>query len=144
MGGLNEQMVSSLDSLSAVVEENTAATEEMAASSSEVTQSIENIASVSEENSASVEEVSASAEEMTAQVEEVTASAQSLAEMAQALQEVVAQFKLNGEEQPRASEAHVAKPILRKANVSFPSQERNGRSPISISHLQPNKANKTL
>ena len=83
-----------MDSVSAVVEENTAATEEMAASSNEVTQAIENIASVSEENSAAIEQVSASAEEMSAQVEEVTASAQSLSEMAHALQEVVAQFKL--------------------------------------------------
>jgi len=93
------ELVSSMDSVSAVVEENTAATEEMAASSSEVTQSIENIASVSEENSAAIEEVSASAEEMSAQVEEVTASAASLAEMAQALQEVVAQFKLEANSQ---------------------------------------------
>jgi methyl-accepting chemotaxis protein len=86
-----------MDSVSAVVEENTAATEEMAAGSGEVTHAIENIASVSEENSAAVEEVSASAEEMSAQVEEVTASAQSLAEMAAGLRAVIAQFKLGGE-----------------------------------------------
>lgn len=97
MSNLNDTMVSSLDSVSAVVEENTAATEQMAASSNEVTQAIENIASVSEENSAAVEEVSAAAEEMSAQAEEVTASAQSLSQMAQELQTVVAQFKLSTE-----------------------------------------------
>ncbi|HSO27245.1 MAG TPA: methyl-accepting chemotaxis protein [Anaerolineales bacterium] len=91
-----------MDSVSAVVEENTAATEEMAAGANEVNQSIENIASVSEENSAAIEEVSASAEEMNAQVEEVTASAQSLAEMAELLQGVVSQFKLSGEARPEA------------------------------------------
>ncbi len=90
----SEALVSSVDSVSAVIEENTASTEEMAANSSEVSQAVESIASVSEENSAAIEEVSASAEEMSAQVEEVTASAQSLAEMAQALQMVVNTFKL--------------------------------------------------
>ncbi|MBN1537634.1 MAG: HAMP domain-containing protein [Anaerolineales bacterium] len=92
----SNELVNSVDSVSAVVEENTAATEQMAASSGEVNQAIENIASVSEENSAAIEEVSASAEEMSAQVEEVTASAQSLAEMAHDLEQVVAQFNLDG------------------------------------------------
>jgi methyl-accepting chemotaxis protein len=95
MNVLAGELVIAVDSVSAVVEENTAATEEMAANSTEVTQAIESIASVSEENSAAIEQVSASAEEMTAQVEEVTASAQALAEMAQTLQQIVAQFKLN-------------------------------------------------
>jgi methyl-accepting chemotaxis protein len=97
MSSLAGRLVVSMDSVSAVVEENTAATEEMSAGSSEVTKAIENIASVSEENAASAEEVSASAEEMVAQVEEVTASAQSLAEMAQVLQTVVSQYKLSGD-----------------------------------------------
>jgi methyl-accepting chemotaxis protein len=95
------ELVGVMDSVSAVVEENTAATEEMAAGSTEVTQAIENIASISEENSAAAEEVSASTEEVSAQVEEVSASAQSLAEMAQALQAIVGQFKL-AQEQPAA------------------------------------------
>jgi len=91
----SEALVSSVDSVSAVIEENTASTEEMAANSSEVSQAVESIASVSQENSAAIEEVSASAEEMSAQVEEVTASAQSLADMAQALQQIVNTFKLD-------------------------------------------------
>jgi methyl-accepting chemotaxis protein len=94
MDALSNGLVSAMDAVSAVVEENTAATEEMAANSSEVTQSIENIASISEENSASAEEVAAAVEEANAQVEEITASAQSLSEMAQTLQQLVAQFKL--------------------------------------------------
>ncbi len=94
MKNASGDLVSAVDSVSAIVEENTASTEQMAANSSEVSQAIESIASVSEENSAAVEEVSASAEEMSAQVEEVTASAQSLAEMALSLQQVIKQFKL--------------------------------------------------
>jgi methyl-accepting chemotaxis protein len=89
----SNDLVGAIDSVSAVIEENTASTEEMSASSTEVTQAIESIASVSEENSAAVEEVSASAEEMNAQVIEVTASAQALSEMAQALETMVGQFK---------------------------------------------------
>jgi methyl-accepting chemotaxis protein len=88
------ELVDSVDSVSAVVEQNTASTEEMAASSSEVSQAIENIASVSEENSAAVEEVSASTEEMAAQIQEVNSSAMELARLAEQLKGVVAQFRL--------------------------------------------------
>jgi methyl-accepting chemotaxis protein len=117
MSALASELVAAMDSVSAVVEENTAATEEMAAGSGEVTQAIENIASVSEENSAAVEEVSASAEEMSAQVEEVSASAQSLAKMADALQQVVAQFSLPGQQQARRKETQlVKKPAISQPN----------------------------
>lgn len=94
MKSASEDLVYAVDSVSSIVEENTASTEEMAANSIEVTQSIEDIASVSEENSAAIEQVSASTEEMSAQVEEVTASAKSLSEMAKDLQDLVAKFKL--------------------------------------------------
>jgi len=95
MNRASGELVSSVDSVSAVVEENTAATEQMTANASEVSQAIESIASVSEENSAAIEEVSASTEEMSAQVEEVTASAQSLADLARSLQGVANRFKLS-------------------------------------------------
>jgi methyl-accepting chemotaxis protein len=103
MSALANSLVSAMDSVSAVVEENTAATEEMAASSNDVSLSIENITSIWEENSAAVEEVNASAEELSAQVEEVTASAQSLADMSRILQELVAQFNLYHSAQPGAA-----------------------------------------
>ncbi len=94
VGAAASELVEAVDSVSAVIEENTAATEEMAANSSELTQAVENIASVSEENSASVEEVSASTEEVLAQVEQVSSSAASLMQMAKDLQKVVSQFSL--------------------------------------------------
>jgi methyl-accepting chemotaxis protein len=90
----SNELVSAVDSVSAVVEENTASTEQMAANSSEVVQAFESIASVTEQNSAAIEEVNASAEEMSSQVDDVSNSVRSLAEMAQALQNVVAQFKI--------------------------------------------------
>jgi methyl-accepting chemotaxis protein len=89
-----QDLVSSMDTVSAVVEENTASTEEMAAGSSEVNVSIESIASISEENSAAIQEVSASTEEMSAQVQQVSASAQMLSDMAGSLHSAVVRFKL--------------------------------------------------
>ncbi len=96
MGQLMTELVSAVNTVSAVVEENTAATEQMTAGSSAANHAIESIAAVSEENGAAIEEVSASAEEMSAQVEEVNASAQSLSDMAINLQRICSQFKLVG------------------------------------------------
>jgi methyl-accepting chemotaxis protein len=101
MSGLSDELVSAMDSVSAVVEENTAATEEMAASSREVTGEIESIASVSQENSGAIEQVSAWCSEMSAQVQGVNAAAQSLAALAESLQEVVSRFNLEGEKRNR-------------------------------------------
>ncbi|MBA4385501.1 MAG: hypothetical protein C0410_12255 [Anaerolinea sp.] len=94
MAASANELVAAVDSVSAVVEQNTASTEEMAASSGEVSMAVENIASVSEENSAAVEEVSASTEEMAAQMAEVTQSATALAALAQELNNVVERFKI--------------------------------------------------
>lgn len=106
------ELVDAMDSVSSVVEENTAATEQMAASSTQVTQAIETIASVSEENSAAIEEVSASSEEMSAQVEEVNAAAQSLAEMARTLQQIVAEFQLGDSRNVQKNSHHKEKESL--------------------------------
>lgn len=94
MSASSDELASAMESVSAIVEENTASAEESAASTGEITSAMENIASISEENSTSAEEVSAMTEEMSAQAEEVTAAAQSLAEMAAQLQEVVSGFVL--------------------------------------------------
>ncbi len=94
MSAASNELVSSVDTVSAVIEENTAATEQMSASSTEVTQAIETIAAISEENSAAVEEVSASAEEMSAQVQEVSQAAKALSELAEELRAIVKEFQL--------------------------------------------------
>ncbi len=90
------ELVNAMNTVSAVVEENTAATEEMAANSEEVAGMARDIASISEENSASAEEIAATIEEVNAQVEEVAASVQSLNYMAQTLKGLVARFTLPG------------------------------------------------
>ncbi|HDQ72366.1 MAG TPA: HAMP domain-containing protein [Chloroflexi bacterium] len=95
MESASNNLVNTMDGVSAVVEENTASTEEMAAGASQISAAIDTIAALSEENGASTEEVSATIEEVNAQVEEVTASAQGLADLAEMLSSVVAQFKLS-------------------------------------------------
>jgi methyl-accepting chemotaxis protein len=89
-------VVTAVDAVSTVVEENTASAEQMAANTQEVTQAMEGVAAVAEENSAATEEVSASAEEMSAQIEEVVASAEELSALAEELQAATAQFRVSG------------------------------------------------
>ncbi len=95
LGQKSDGVVTAIEAMSAVVEENTAVAEEMAANSQEVTTTMEGVASIAEENSAAAEQVSASAEEMLAQVEEVTASSQELANLADQLKAAVAKFKVS-------------------------------------------------
>jgi methyl-accepting chemotaxis protein len=108
MTALANKLVGAMDTVSAIVEENTAATEEMAAGSSEVTQAIENIASVSEENSATLEETSASTLEMNNQVEEVTASIQYLSTMVEDLEKLVSQFRVSSSQEKSQSQPAAA------------------------------------
>ncbi len=90
------RLVEAVDTVSAVIEENTAATEEMAAGSNEVNQSIMTVASISEQNSAAVEEVSASTVDMNEKVGDVNESAQALSRMSQKLKEIVNRFQITG------------------------------------------------
>lgn len=94
MRNLSNQVLASVEHVSAVVEENTASTEEMSASAMGVSDAIESIAAVSEENGAAVEEVSAASAEMEAQVKEVSSAANSLRLLSNDLQSKVSRFKL--------------------------------------------------
>jgi methyl-accepting chemotaxis protein len=105
----SEELISAIERVSNVIEENTLAVVQLTSGSNEMMVSIENIASVSEENSAAVEEVSASTEEMSAQVEEVTASTSGLAEMARSLQTAVNQFTV-ATQNKAAYETHSSHP----------------------------------
>jgi methyl-accepting chemotaxis protein len=78
----SSELVSAMNTVSVVVQENISATKAMLESSAVVAQSIEAFASVSEENSAAVEEVSASTEQMNAQVDDMGGSAASLSQLA--------------------------------------------------------------
>jgi methyl-accepting chemotaxis protein len=87
----------SMNSISAVVEQNSAATQQMAAQASDVTSRIGSIAAVAEEQSAATQEVMASAEQMGAQVEEMSTQAQGLAATARQLKNLVSRSSVDDE-----------------------------------------------
>lgn len=87
-------VVTSVDNVAAITEENTAATEEMAAGSAEVTKSIDRISRVIETCSAASEEVLASAQEMGASAGEISSSASELKGMVEKLKESISTFKV--------------------------------------------------
>ncbi|MBT4511051.1 MAG: PAS domain-containing protein [Chloroflexi bacterium] len=89
------EMVTVIDGVGAISEQNKAAAQQMQDSGEEVGRSIEGVAGIAEQNSAATQQVSASAEEMGAQVEEIIVSSNSLKQMAAALQESVSVFQIN-------------------------------------------------
>jgi methyl-accepting chemotaxis protein len=95
MSSYISDLVSSMTSVSDVVDSNVAATSKMTSNSNQVSEAVENFASVSEENSAAVEEVSASTEEMKAQVEMVSNAAIELRRMAKSLMDIGLSFRLH-------------------------------------------------
>ena len=97
MSASANMLVSTMNTVSNVVQKNTASTVQMSGGSATVAQAIDYISRMSESNSAAVEEVSASTEEMSAQVEEVASSAKSMEEMAEFLQGLVARYRISNE-----------------------------------------------
>jgi methyl-accepting chemotaxis protein len=96
-------VVAAMESISAVVEENTASTEEMAAQAGQVTVSIESIATVVSENSGATEQVSASAQAMNDQISQIAEEAEQLASTSETLRSLVARFRLEvGSDEPVA------------------------------------------
>ncbi len=95
MSVASRRLTESIDSVSAVVEENTAATEEMAAGSIEVASALQTVASVGQENGQAVSDVAQAASDIAGQVESVAASATQLADLADRMQRIVGQFKLS-------------------------------------------------
>ncbi len=100
MKTMSIQLVDSMTNVSAVVEENAAATEKMTAYVEEVRGSVEEIAQSSAQNSQIMGNMVQLIHETTAQVSSVATSNQSLHKLALSLQEIVAQFKLDSQQQP--------------------------------------------
>jgi methyl-accepting chemotaxis protein len=94
MRSASADLATSIESVSAVIEENTAATEEMAASASEVTDAVENITAISQENSSAVADISVAASRMNHQVKQVSSEAADLSHTAAQLELLTARFKL--------------------------------------------------
>ncbi|MBA4384984.1 MAG: hypothetical protein C0410_09625 [Anaerolinea sp.] len=94
---LSNDLGSAMESVSAVVEENTATTEEMAATADDISQETKNVSKVSHENRTTAIGVARLTDEITNLVTDSTASAQTLAEMASSLQNLVAEYHVNAE-----------------------------------------------
>jgi methyl-accepting chemotaxis protein len=88
------ELVAAMETVSAVVRQNTVAAQNVAAGSAEMMTVIRSINHAVQDNSAAVQDVTAAVEEVTAQVEEVGASAQHLSHMAGLLKELVNRFTL--------------------------------------------------
>lgn len=69
---------------------------EMEEIKNEILDTLQNLSAIAEENSAATQQVTASMENQTASVEEIAGSSEALANLAQNLQAVIRRFKLNG------------------------------------------------
>lgn len=87
-------VVSAIDNVAGVTEENSAATNEMSTGSVNATNVVNNIANVATETAAAAEEVLASTKELAHSSEVFIASAQSLQEMAMELDSLIQRFKI--------------------------------------------------
>jgi methyl-accepting chemotaxis protein len=85
---------SSVDDMTARIEQIAAVSKEIAASANKMQDSISEIAAVAEQSSASTQEVSASTEQTSASTEQIAASAQELAGTAVNLEQLVAKFRV--------------------------------------------------
>ncbi|TCT11627.1 methyl-accepting chemotaxis sensory transducer with Cache sensor [Natranaerovirga pectinivora] len=76
------------------VEELTISGEEMENMKNDILETIQNLSAIAEENAASSQEATASMEEQTASIEEIASSSEGLANLAQSLQDVIKRFKV--------------------------------------------------
>ena len=114
----SQGVVAAIETVSAVVEENTASAEQVAANSQEVTEAMASVAAIAEENSAATEEVSASAEEMSAQIEEMVASAEELAALAEQLRTTTARFQVDQVEPVQVERVQLEQVAAEQATAS--------------------------
>ena len=89
-----DMLNTSIERVSAVIEQNYAATQNIDQHAHDTIEIIEAVAAVSEENAAATQEISASTEEVSSQVSEMSQSAAMLAIIANELQASTARFKL--------------------------------------------------
>ncbi len=68
--------------------------EEMDKMKNEILDTLQNLSAIAEENSASTQQVTASMEEQTASMEEIAAGSEGLADLAQNLQSIIERFKI--------------------------------------------------
>lgn len=90
-------MLSAMNEMAAVTEENTAATEQMAASSDHVMGAMDEVATYAEASAAATEQVGASSEEVAASADDLRSTVRQLNDVSEALERLVAGFRLNAD-----------------------------------------------
>jgi methyl-accepting chemotaxis protein len=76
------------------VERLNASGEEMESMKNEILDTLQNLSAIAEENSASTQQATASMEEQSASMEEIAGASESLSNLAQNLQSVIMKFKV--------------------------------------------------
>ncbi len=89
-----KEMVETMETVAAIVEENTAAATEMSSHSNQIKEMVDNIGSVSTESARAVKEVATSGQGMRRVADNLVKSSESLTRMSQSLEEMTAKFKL--------------------------------------------------
>jgi methyl-accepting chemotaxis protein len=89
-----EKILSSVDTVTAQIQEVSAATSQLSTNAAQFTRAIDEIAAITETTDANVQHVSAAAQEQLASMEEIISSSTALARMAEQLQEIVGKFKV--------------------------------------------------
>ncbi len=83
-----------MENVKKTVEQLNISSEEMNKIKDDILDTLQNLSAIAEENSASTEQVTASMEEQTASVEEIASSSEGLADLAQGLQLIIEKFKI--------------------------------------------------
>jgi methyl-accepting chemotaxis protein len=89
-----QEILHSMENMSARIEEMAATAEQMSASTEEISATVNEVSTVSKDSSVHTQNVAASAEEQLASMEEITASANNLSTMAETLKDTVSRFKI--------------------------------------------------
>ncbi|MGI5997956.1 MAG: methyl-accepting chemotaxis protein [Lutispora sp.] len=83
-----------MDEAMSYVEKLNASGQEMEDMKNQILNSLQNLSAIAEENSASTEEITATLEEQTASIEEISNASESLSNLAQSLQSIIMRFKI--------------------------------------------------
>ena len=94
MSESSTSVVTAIDNVAAITEQNSASTEQMAAGSDSAMSSIETITRLTKDSAGHSENISVSVEEMAASTEDIAHAAESLSNMARDLRALVKRFKI--------------------------------------------------
>ncbi len=109
-GSALEEILQGSQNVSAILQQISAATQQMSSGAGQVVKAVEEVAAIVEEASASTQQAGASTQQMVATMQEMASSAQSLAQMGTDLNNLVSEFKVDGDERGIRPKPPVLKP----------------------------------